>query len=413
MINLTEQLTMQDIYALHRKFSISTSLIGNSATYSSYQSIHAFGAKRIFSANSLQSLAKLQEFISSNDWYFGVLSYDVKQETEQSKSLHQPTISNLPDIYFFCPEFVITEQNDQFFVHGDVSTLLDCLPIQSFTPQQITIDLHPSISKQDYINTFQLIQYHIHKGNCYEMNYCQEFIQQSILLDTLSLFHSIQNDAPAPYSALLNTPDWSIISASPERFLKKQNDSLISQPIKGTAQRSKNILLDEENKNQLKQSQKEQAEHVMIVDLVRNDFSKICEPGSVKVPELLHIYSYPTVHQMVSTITGKLPINTTFQEILNATFPMGSMTGAPKHSVLELTEQLETFRRGYYSGALGYITPENNFDFNVLIRSFVYHYQQQTLTYGAGSGITTYANAADEYNECLLKVNSLIDKLNS
>jgi para-aminobenzoate synthetase component 1 len=178
--------------------------------------------------------------------------------------------------------------------------------------------------------------------------------------------------------------------------------------MKGTAGRD---LMDSANDEALKKvlesSAKEQAENVMIVDLVRNDLSKVCTDGTVKVDELFKIYSFPQVHQMISTISGELDPSVNFSDIVKATFPMGSMTGAPKRRVIELTEQYEVSSRGIYSGAVGYFTPEDDFDFNVVIRSLMYNKSTRYLSYHVGSGITFYSDPEKEWEECLLKAEGI------
>jgi para-aminobenzoate synthetase component 1 len=191
---------------------------------------------------------------------------------------------------------------------------------------------------------------------------------------------------------------------SPERYLKKEGKTILSQPIKGTAKRyPDNPELDLKNLNALKDSEKERAENIMVVDLVRNDLSKICEHGSVHVDELCKVYSFPQVHQMISTVSGTLRDDVQFSDAVKATFPMGSMTGAPKKKVMELIERYEKSKRGLFSGSIGYITPYNDFDFNVVIRSVLYNAATRYLSFHTGSAITFSSDPEKEYEECLLK----------
>ena len=199
-----------------------------------------------------------------------------------------------------------------------------------------------------------------------------------------------------------------LLCASPERYINKQGSSIISQPIKGTIKRDlQDSKLDNQNKTELQNSQKDKSENVMVVDLVRNDLSKISTEGSVKVEELFGIYSFPQVHQMISTITGELKPLIGLNEILDATFPMGSMTGAPKKKVMQLIEEYEQSNRGIYSGCVGYINPQKDFDFNVVIRSIMYNEINQYLSYQVGGGITFYSDPEKEYEECLLKAEAI------
>ena len=194
--------------------------------------------------------------------------------------------------------------------------------------------------------------------------------------------------------------------------MKKTGDKLMTQPIKGTAKRHTDKAEDELLKQALMADPKERAENVMIVDLVRNDLSKVATKNSVFVDELCGIYSFETVHQMVSTVSCQLKENTTIKEILRATFPMGSMTGAPKVSAMQLIEEFEDFKRGIYSGSIGYIDPQGDFDFNVVIRSLFYNKAKKTMTCDVGGAITIQSDPEKEYEECLTKVKRILDGMN-
>jgi para-aminobenzoate synthetase component 1 len=217
----------------------------------------------------------------------------------------------------------------------------------------------------------------------------------------------------APFSCYFKFDGKYLLSASPERFLKKQGSKLISMPIKGTARRGKNIEDDLALRRKLLADQKERSENVMIVDLVRNDLSRSSVEGSVKVEELFGIKTFPQVHQMVSTITGVLRDDVHFVDAIRNAFPMGSMTGAPKVRAMELIEQYEKSKRGLYSGAVGYITPEGDFDFNVVIRSLLYNSLNHYLSFHVGSAIVFDSAPEKEYEECLLKAKALIQVLKS
>ena len=216
-----------------------------------------------------------------------------------------------------------------------------------------------------------------------------------------------------PFAAYYRCQDKHLMCASPERFLKKDTKTLISQPIKGTRKRSAQLEEDNRLKNELLNCPKEQSENVMIVDLVRNDLSKTASPTSVKVQELFGIYSFPQVHQMISTVVSELEENTPWTEAIRHAFPMGSMTGAPKISAMQLIEKTEVFKRGLYSGAVGFVTPDSNFDFNVVIRSILYNSTNQYASLPVGSAITANANPQDEYDECYLKAKAMMEVLNA
>ena len=273
---------------------------------------------------------------------------------------------------------------------------------------QQNIALLPKISKEDYLQTIHELQKHIQRGNCYEINFCQEFFAKKTSINSLQVYHALVKISPNPFSCYYKINEKYLLCASPERYIKKQGSSIISQPIKGTIKRDlQDSKLDNQNKTELQNSQKDKSENVMVVDLVRNDLSKISTEGSVKVEELFGIYSFPQVHQMISTITGELKPLIGLNEILDATFPMGSMTGAPKKKVMQLIEEYEQSNRGIYSGCVGYINPQKDFDFNVVIRSIMYNEINQYLSYQVGGGITFYSDPEKEYEECLLKAEAI------
>ena len=245
---------------------------------------------------------------------------------------------------------------------------------------------------------------HILRGDCYEINFCQEFYAEGVSINPVSIYHSLGAASPNPYSAFYKLDDKFLLCASPERYLKKTGSNILSQPIKGTWERSPtNDVEDELNKSRLSTSSKDRSENVMVVDLVRNDLSKVCIEGSVKVDELFGIYKFPQLYQMISTVSGTLNTGIRITDIVKATFPMGSMTGAPKKKVMELIEKYEVTKRGIFSGTVGYISPDKDFDFNVVIRSIMYNASNRYLSFQAGSGITFYSDPETEYDECLLK----------
>jgi para-aminobenzoate synthetase component 1 len=269
-----------------------------------------------------------------------------------------------------------------------------------------------SITKEEYIKTVEQIKKHIHRGDIYEMNFCFEFFAEKAEINPFLIFEKLNKKSQAPFSSLTKIDDLYIICASPERFIKKTGEKIISEPMKGTAPRNSDPKLDEENKIRLQNSEKEKNENVMIVDLVRNDLSKIAKRGSVEVESLFEVKSFATVHQMISTIKCNNN-NHSLEEILQATFPMGSMTGAPKKRVLELTNQYEKSARGIYSGTIGIIEPNGDFDLAVIIRSIVYDAKKKYLSFSVGSAITAACNPEEEYEECLLKAKALIEVLKS
>lgn len=343
-----------------------------------------------------------------NDWLFGHVSYDLKNHIELLTSSH-PDHIQFPDIFFFQPAVVIKGRRDEVEI-SSVSEMPENIlhQIQSAAETRFTneskIAVEQRIEKEEYISTIHQLRQHILRGDCYEINFCMEFFAENVEINPLHLYQQLSAVSPTPFAGYYKLNDKYLCCASPERFLQKKNNQIISQPIKGTIKRnSDNKCLDEQLKQQLSASQKDKTENVMVVDLVRNDLSKICKQGSVTVDELFGIYTFPQVHQMISTVKGELNDDIGLDEILKAAFPMGSMTGAPKKSVMELIERYEKTKRGIYSGCLGYITPANDFDFNVVIRSIMYNKANQYLSYQVGGGITFSSEAEKEYEECLLK----------
>jgi para-aminobenzoate synthetase component 1 len=210
-----------------------------------------------------------------------------------------------------------------------------------------------------------------------------------------------------PFSVYLKQQPRYVLGASPERFLKKTSNRLVSQPIKGTIRRGRTTTEDEALKLALRNSEKEQAENLMIVDLVRNDLARSAETGSVQVDELFGIYSFQQVHQMISTVSATARADASLAEILGNAFPMGSMTGAPKIRAMQRIDELEATRRGVFSGAIGYITPDGDADFSVVIRSVLYNATDQYASFMVGSAITYDADPEQEYAECLLKASAM------
>ncbi|HEU5364242.1 MAG TPA: anthranilate synthase component I family protein, partial [Hanamia sp.] len=341
------------------------------------------------------------------------VSYELKNEIESLSSNNKDGIG-FPDFYFFVPEliFILSKETVKIGIYGNIDSTRIYQEIISIIPDKNVIEkpvLKSSFSKEEYLKTIEKLQQHILRGDCYEICFCQEFFAENIEVDPVNVFKRLNEISPNPFAAFYKLGEKYLLCASPERFLKKTGNCIISQPIKGTSKRSdKNI---EAEKSFLQKDEKERAENIMIVDLVRNDLSKICTEGSVSVKEFLKIYSFPHVHQMISTIQGKLREDVSFGKILSATFPMGSMTGAPKKRVMELIEKYEKTKRGLFSGTVGYINPEGDFDFNVVIRSILYNEKKRYLSIQAGSAITWKSIAEKEYEECNLKMEAMVNAL--
>lgn len=376
----------------------------------------AAGVRRQLRCQAGEALNHLQAFQQERkSWLFGHLGYDLKNETESLQSNHPDRIG-FPDLFFFEPEIVLRLSEDQLIIEAAepaaVYEAICTTPIQTTAPSGRPLHIRQVFSREEYLNVIRELQEHIARGDCYEINFCQEFYAEDTGINPLRVYQELSRLSPNPFSAFYRVNDHWLICASPERFLKKTGYTLLSQPIKGTSRRfPENATADEATRDALYHSAKDRSENVMVVDLVRNDLSRVCKEGSVVVDELFGIYSFPQVHQMISTVSGTLREDILLSQLFKATFPMGSMTGAPKKSVMQLIEKYERSRRGIFSGAVGYIDPQGDFDFNVVIRSIMYNQQTDCLSFQAGSGITHYSDAASEWEECGLKAAAIIHVL--
>ena len=383
-----------------------------------FDCILAVGCRRSLKLQSASAFEKLKFFYDSEpSWLFGHLGYAVNNETQKVKASKNDEI-DFGTGFFFEPEVLIKIRNNTLTITGATQNLQEIFDAIEREPATIaatvhsTVKLHSSISKQEYMAAVANLQQHIKRGDCYEINFCQRFFAEDAIIDPLYTYHRLSEFSPNPFSALYKLRHKYCLCASPERYLKKSGQTIISQPIKGTSKRSLlNKKEDEASRNYLLSSAKEKSENVMVVDLVRNDMSRICEEGSVQVKELFGIYSFPQVHQMISTIQGIIKKELHWTDAVRATFPMGSMTGAPKKRVMELIDEYETAARGLFSGTIGYVTPDSDFDFNVVIRSIFYDAANKKLSFSAGGGITFNSNAEEEYKESMLKAEAILKVL--
>jgi para-aminobenzoate synthetase component 1 len=370
------------------------------------------GIRRKVIAGDSQSLKELQRFIDEKRaWLFGHLSYSLGTGADEVVSSH-PDRVQFPELFFFEPDITIRLDEREMVIDADEPAEIFEAIIHQELVAKITREENPELKsgfqKDEYLAVIRDLKKHILRGDCYEINFCQEFYAENALIDPFLVYQKLAQVSPNPFSALYRVDDKWLMCASPERFLAKKGNRVLSQPIKGTAKRVPgSAAADRESRDQLFHSEKNRSENVMVVDLVRNDLSRICQEGSVEVNELYGIYSFPQVHQMISTVSGELRKGISFSEMIRATFPMGSMTGAPKRRVMELIEQYEKTRRGIFSGALGYLTPDRDFDLNVVIRSIMYNASSRYLSFQAGSGITFYSDPEQEWEECLLKAEAM------
>ena len=366
------------------------------------------GVREWVEGTNLQTADPLFE---NAEWLFGHLSYELTYYLHHLPSAKKEKIG-FPPFYFFLPEVVLQLKGSVLTVYApdpvrireEIEQAGNCLaasPASLFAAQ-------PVLSKEAYVEKIKALQAHILRGDCYEINFCQEFFATDTVLEPFAAFARLMQVSPNPFSALYRLNEKFLLCASPERFLTKKGTRILSQPIKGTIQRDlSDAAHDADLKTSLRLSPKEQAENVMVVDLVRNDLVRICQPATVQVDELFGAYSFPQVHQLISTVSGELKDHLLFSQIMEACFPMGSMTGAPKRRVMELIEEHEPSARGIFSGSVGYKTPDGDFDFNVVIRSIMYNREKGMLSYQVGSGITFYSDAEKEWEECMLKAEAI------
>ncbi len=395
---------------------------------SRFDQLFAAGLVAELTATDTESpFEKLKDFLNQQaDWCFGHFNYDLKNATEKLSSSH-PDFIGFPALSFFIPEILILKNDsgyealmhqssairsyqdilDAINAHANSRASLPVPLIQSILPDSFEHLIQPRIQEEEYLRAVRSIQHHITQGDIYEANFCMEFYGECLKIEPWGLFQELIQRSPTPFSAFYRLQDRYLLSASPERFLYKQGQTIVSQPIKGTIRRSQDPDLDELLKEQLTNNPKERAENIMIVDLVRNDLARTASRGTVHVEELCAPYTFPLVHHLISTVVSELQDTIHPVDAIRAAFPMGSMTGAPKIRAMELLEQYESTKRGLYSGSLGYFTPDLDFDFNVVIRSFSYHAENHYLNWMTGGAITTLSSPEEEYKECLLKASGM------
>ena len=385
--------------------------------YSQFEGTVAIGNRgEIKLKDTNHSFEALNRFRNKvQDTVFGYLSYDLKNELFSTSSANYDGL-NFDDLRFFQAEKIIKISASEICFHyaSQNEALKDFQKIVGTeipANKPLDIQIHARMNKREYLDRVNQLKKHIKRGDLYEANFCQEFYTEVSSLPLAQTYQKLNEISLAPFSVFMKMQNQVLISASPERFVQKKGRNVISQPIKGTSKRSKDIQEDKILIEKLEINQKERAENIMIVDLVRNDLSRIAEKGSVQVKELCKVYSFKQVHQMISTVEAHAKPCISSENIIKDLFPMGSMTGAPKKSALELIEKLEISKRGLYSGAVGYITKLGDFDFNVVIRSILYNSQSNYLSYSVGSAITDGAQAEQEYEECLVKAKAMKDVL--
>jgi para-aminobenzoate synthetase component 1 len=367
--------------------------------------VAAFGMKE-----KIRDLSALD--LHDGRWKFGYIAYDRKNAIEKLSSANPDRIK-APEFFFYEPKIIvivkkaaveiISESREE---EGKAFRQLQQATLES-PDTNANVQLQEGLSKEAYLQSIGSIKERIRKGDIYEMNFCMEFFAEQAVLSPAQVYKDLNAISEAPFSFYARFHEVFAIGSSPERFLRKEGSRLITQPIKGTAPRSADPQEDAGFKEALRNSEKEQNENVMIVDVSRNDLSRIAKKGSVKVDELFGVYSFRQVHQMISTVSCELKENCSFQEIVKAAFPPASMTGAPKIRAMQIIEETENFKRGIYSGTLGFISPEGDFDLNVVIRSILYNQRLGQVSYAVGSAVTDKCQPEEEYRECLLKARAM------
>ncbi|MES2560333.1 MAG: anthranilate synthase component I family protein [Bacteroidota bacterium] len=375
-----------------------------------YELLIAAGVKDEFRAgeNAFQQLDTFRKQ-NKHEWLFGFLTYDLKNQLEALESSHPDGIG-FPGLYFFVPQkLIVIDKNGECLIGKEwIDEILQHPEVSGEMP---AVSLTQRVAKQQYIQDVEAIKQHIINGDVYELNYCVEFFATNVSVQPDQVYNKLRSKSAVPFGCFVKCYHQFVIGASPERFLLKQGNTVYSQPIKGTIKRGNAPEEDELFKHNLLHSEKERAENLMIVDLVRNDLAKSAQTGTVKVEELFGIYSFPQVHQMISTVSAMLRNDVTLPEVIQHAFPMGSMTGAPKIMAMKLIEQYEKTKRGLYAGAIGFITPEGNMDLNVVIRSIQYNAETRYLNFEVGGAITYDSIAELEYEECLLKAKAMFEVL--
>ena len=387
--------------------------------FSSYDAILAVDAFTLIQTDYHNAFEDLQQYQqTTKDWLFGYLSYDLKNDSEDLQSDNFDGLA-FPDLFFFQPKKLFFLKGNQLTIQYlnlcddeveiDYNEITELATIE-FEKSQST-EVKARFSKNEYIQKATTFLEHIHRGDIYEANFCMEFYAENATINPLEKFNKLNAISQTPFAVYFKNNNHFLLSATPERYLRKEGETLISQPIKGTAKRFSDPKEDELAKINLASDPKERSENIMITDLVRNDLSRTAQKGTVEVKELCGIYSFQQVHQMISTITSKLDTKHSLIDVLKLTFPMGSMTGAPKISAMKIIEELEETKRGLYSGAIGYFSPNGDFDFNVVIRSILYNQEKKYVSFSVGSAITALSDPEKEYEECLLKAKAMHEVL--
>ena len=348
----------------------------------------------------------------------GYLAYDYGRQLESLRCLARHDIA-LPDLSFGLYDWSVVSdhqlQRCWLVCHPQVPSAREQALLRQLdsnaAPRQAFSLCEPFAAEQgkaQYAEAFARVQDYIQAGDCYQINLAQRFSSR-YQGDPLSAYCALRERSPTPFSAYLEMAGGTLLSLSPERFIEVQNGRVETRPIKGTRPRGSTPQLDQALAEELQRCEKDRAENLMIVDLLRNDLGRSCEPGSIRVPELFSLESYPNVHHLVSSITGRLRSDSDTIDLLMRAFPGGSITGAPKIRAMQIIEELEPVRRSLYCGSVGYLGCEGQMDFNIAIRSLVCH--EGSIYCWGGGGVVADSELDAEYQETLTKVGNLLDAL--
>lgn len=389
--------------------------------YNSFEALLAVGTESKIDISYHKAFQKLSDFrAETNDYIFGYLSYDLKNDTENLTST-KPDRIGFSDMFFFQAKkiFILKDNTlERLYLPAykksldkDIDIILSTRTTNNYSSNKFIISQNQS--QEIYTQNFNKLQDYLKRGDTYETNFCMEYYAEKAPIDPLKTFVKLNEISQAPFSCFLKQNDLFALSVSPERFVRKEGQKLISQPIKGTARRCDDFKKDNELKEILSHDIKERSENIMVVDLVRNDLSKTALPNTVKVEELCKVYTFKQVHQLISTVISEVSKKQDPVAIIKSLFPMGSMTGVPKIRTMEIIDELELHKRGLYSGAIGYFTPEDDFDFNVVIRSILYNSTTKIVSFSVGGAVTALSKADKEYEECQIKAAAMKKVLSS
>lgn len=422
---LVEKVVASALHNDETAILLQTGNTGRDCYVTRYDFLAGLGCLKNYTIDYDTDTSEIDAFLKTNSrhFLFAHLQYDLKGLFEQDCASKKENPFNFSPGRFFVPEKVVGKDKMGYF-YLDQKTGFEtkdedaiCRLLASTAPPLSAVTKSAiNFTETGDTSTFyrqqaEQIRHHLSRGDIYEINFCLPFSARGKIDDPVRLWLNMQEHQQAPFACLYKENGSWLLCTSPERFLKKTGRTIVSQPMKGTAPRGANAEEDRRLESALRDSEKERAENVMIVDLVRNDLGRIAATGSVKVDECFGVYKFPAVHQMVSTVSARLKENIGFSGILKATFPMGSMTGAPKIRAMQLIEAYENFSRGLYSGSVGYIDPQGDFDFNVVIRSILYNEKSGYIQFPAGSAFTMLSDTDEELRECMLKAKGMLDIL--